>query len=156
MNEKSKSSNFEELTHQFHEKYRTTGIALAISIATLTSAECWFFYKKFLKFNDTTTCFQHILWTCIIVTSICLFASSFILQFLNYYGMKEMAQSFFRAYKFSNDPDDANSKKEMNVRWEKALSCFKIADLLIIIIMCFAVVNFIAVVVYFINYKPPV
>lgn len=156
MPDNSNASNFEDLTHQFHEKYRTTGIALAISLATLASVECWFFYKLFLNFSDKENCIQNILWFCVIVTAICLFGFSFILQFPHYYGMKEIAQSFLRAYKFKIDPGDNTSKNEMNDRWDKAIGFFRKADLVIGIIKYLAVANFITVILYFIIYKPPI
>jgi hypothetical protein len=150
------SSNFEDLTHQFHEKYRTTGIALAISLATFASAECWFFYKLFLNFSDKENCIQNILWICVIVTAICLFGFSFILQFLHYFGMKEMAQSFFHAYKYEINSSDDALKKERNDSWDKARCFFRKADWIIRVIKYLAISNFIAVILYFILYKPNV
>ena len=74
----------EEFTHQFHEKYRTTGIALCISIATVASGECWFFYGLFFKsIKSTGNHIQLILWLSATISAICLFGFSFILQFLS-------------------------------------------------------------------------
>ena len=155
MTDKLTSPKFEDLTHQYHDKYRTTGIALCISLATFASAECWFFYGLFLK---TENSLQSFFCSIVIISAISLFVSSFVLQFLNYYGIKEMAQSFFYAYKLSNGSKDESLKKEMEEKkerkWDKALNYFSNADIAFTWMKWLTIVNFIPAFFYIVRYLP--
>ena len=151
MTDKSTSPKFEDLTHQFHEKYRTTGIALCISLATFASAECWVFYGLFFK---TENCLQSFLCFIVIISAISLFVSSFVLQFLNYYGIKEMAQSFFNAYKLSNGSKDESLQQKKEKKWSKAINYFSKADIAFTWMKWLTIINFISTFLYIVVYQP--
>jgi hypothetical protein len=147
----------EELTHQFHEKYRTSGIALCISLATLASAEGWWFYTLLIKdVINTGSSLQIILCSTVIITAIIIIFSSFLFQFLHYYGMKHMARSFFHAYKvYFRERKDEESKKNTRNEWESAQKYFTAADAVINWpINVSTMVNFITVIVYVLLYQP--
>ena len=159
MPDKCYSDELADLTHRFHEKYRATGIALCISIATVASGECWFFYGLFFEsIKNTSNHIQVILWLSVTISAILLFGLSFILQFLHYHGMKKFSRSFFCAYKSSMEPVDNAPKQEMEKekveKWDKGLEFFKKADWVVKRVQYLAIFNFIAVIFYIVLYQP--
>ncbi len=157
MTDNSKSDKLEDLTHQFHEKYRTSGIALCISLATLASAEGLWFYTLFIKdVKNSCSSSQIILCSIVIISAIILILSSFVFQFLHYYGMKHMARSFFYAYKFNfSEPKDENSKRSAEEEWKSAQQYFTAADEVINWpINASTIVNFITAIGYIVLYQP--
>jgi len=159
MTDNSELDKLEDLTHQFHEKYRTSGIALCISLATLASAEGWWFYTLFTKdVKNTCSSSQIILCSTVIISAIILILSSFLFQFLHYYGMKHMARSFFHAYKFNfrdRERKDEDSKRNAEKEWESAQKYFTAADEVINWpINVSTTVNFITAIVYIVLYQP--
>jgi hypothetical protein len=156
MTDISELEKLEDLTHQFHEKYRTSGIALCISLATLASAEGGWFYTLFIKdVKNTSSSLQIILCSTVIISAIILFLSAFLFQFLNYYGMKHMARSFFHAYKFYVKENNKESKINTNKEWKSAQKYFIAADEVINWpINISTTVNFITAIVYIVLYQP--
>lgn len=148
------SAKFADLTHQYHDKYRTAGIALCISIATVASAEGWWFYGLF-KSDVAIKCdmFQILLCYIVIISAICLFALTFVLQFLNYDGVRHMAHSFFYAYKIS-EKKEKTLKTLKEKEWKSATDYFKKADTVIKWLKVLIVINFSAAIFYIGKYLP--
>lgn len=148
-------NKFTDLTHQFHGAYRASGIALCISLATAASAEGYWFYKL-LKDIELST-FQEKLCLLVIITALLLFAFSFCVQFLHYYGMKHMAKSFYAAYKEENESSKKKLKKwkkEKEKEWEEALCFFKKANKAVCLVMITTICNFIFAIFYLKLYRP--
>ena len=143
-----------DLTHQFHEKYRTSGIALCISLAAVASAESWWFYGLFKDLKNTCNTAQILLWYIVISSAVLLFASSFVLQFYHYYGMKQMAQSFFHAYKLRVSPTDETSRTKMDEQWKASIRHFTNADRVLKGIIFLTVINFLSAMLYIAVYQP--
>ena len=78
MIDNSESDKFADFTHQFHEKYRASGIALCISLAAVASAESWWFYGLFKDVKNACNPYQILLWYIVIISAVLLFASSFV------------------------------------------------------------------------------
>jgi len=154
MTDNSESDKLADLTHHFHEKYRASGIALCISLATVASAEGLWFYNLFKDIISKCNNLQYLLCLITIISAIVLFISSFIYQFIHYHGTKHIARAFFYAYKFSERGDgDSNRNKEKE--WIYSQTYFKIADWIIVwMITAPAIVNFIAAIFYVVLYQP--
>lgn len=148
------SEFYADLTHKYHEKYRTTGIALAISLTAVASAECMVFYKFYHLFSGSESFIQDAFWIVIMTTAISIFSNSFALQFYHYYGMKELSLSFFYKHKYEIDPDDINSKRAIDGSWKKARSYFKKADCCVGCLRWLVILNFLLVFLYFLVFKP--
>ena len=99
---------------------------------------------------------QIILCSTVIISAIILILSSFLFQFLHYYGMKHMARSFFHAYKFNfRERKDEVSKRNTEKEWESAQKYFIAADEVINWpINISTTVNFITAIVYIVLYQP--
>ncbi len=156
MADSSESGKFEELTHDYHEKYRTSGIALCISLATFASAEGWWFYSFFKNVKSASNCSQLNLWYVVIISAIILILSSFVYQFTHYHGMKHLARSFFYAYKFNfSEKKDEESNTNTQKQWESSQIYFKISDRIVAWpITLSAIINVIAAIIYIIVYEP--
>ena len=155
MTDNSGLNKYEDLTHQFHEKYRTTGIALSISLAAFASAEGWWFYGLLECVKRTGNLPQIILYVVAISSAVSLFVLSFILQFRHYDAMKHMARSYYNLYKFIESKEqeekwDVDRKKE----WSNAIGYFDKADKVIAWLKKSAIINFSSAILYLIFYQP--
>ena len=84
-----------ELSNNFHDHYRTIGIALSVSLATAAGTMIWWLYSPiyFVKSGSPVTCCQLILWFVTMLSGLVVFVCSFVIQFLNFKGSMYRARS---------------------------------------------------------------
>ena len=168
MTNNSESNTLADLTHQYHDKYRSAGIALCISLATVASTEGLWFYSFFSKVASKCDMTEILIYDIAVISAILLFGFSFVLQFLNYDGVKHMANSFLNAYKISASKDKALEENKEEVatprceslekfkesEWVSARNYFNKADTIITWLKVLAIVNFSAALCYIVKYRP--
>jgi hypothetical protein len=152
----SELHKYGDLTHEFHEKYRTTGIALCISLAAVASAEGWWFYGFLKDVKNTCALLQILLYFIAISSAGCIFVSSFVLQFRHYDGMKHMARSYYNLYKLIESEEQEKRKwdEDRKKEWDNATGYFDKADKVIIWLKRLAIINFSSAILYIILYQP--
>src|SRR3990172_1353780 len=155
MTDNSELYKYADLTHEFHEKYRTTGIALCIALAAVASAEGWWFYGFLKDIKNTCDLLQILLYFIVIVSAGCVFVSSFVLQFQHYDGMKHMARSYYNLYKFiESKGHEKKWDEDREKEWGKATGYFDKADRVIIWLKRLVIINFSSAILYIILYQP--
>ncbi len=100
----------EDFVHTFHESYRKSGIALAISLATLTASESWWLYGIGIERANACICLS-IVWLASLMTGISVLVLSFYLQYRHYFGMRCQARWAYYRYAQLQGIDDAYGKK---------------------------------------------
>ena len=157
MADNSELFRYGDLTHDFHEKYRTTGIALGISLAAIASAESWWFYGLLESVRNARNLLNVFLYLIVIISAVSVLVSSFILQFRHYDGMKHMARSYFNLYKLiENKGQDGSWDADRKREWDIATDHFDKADKVVVWLKRLAIANLSAAILYMVLYHPPV
>lgn len=135
-----------DLTHRFHEKYRTTGIALCVSLAALAASESWWFYGLLNTVINSQDSCQKILYGLVLLTALAVLFLSFYIQYMHYLGMRNMA----RHYALTMEGKIEEAPKH----WTDGNKIFSCADTWVTCAMWIALVNFIAVLLYITLFRP--
>ena len=163
MTGKSKKETYEHLTHLFHEKYRTSGIALCLSLAAFAVSESWWFYSFHENVIETESYFQILLYASVVLLAPIVIFLSFYVQYRHYQGMKHMARSYYNAYKEEDTKEnEGNSKNEMEKRfkekkdeeWDDGTKFLTKADCGVTGLFWTALVNFVADLFYIVLFTP--
>lgn len=145
--EKNTGVEIRDLTHRFHEKYRASGIALCVSLAALAASESWWFYgflNEVIKSQDSC---QKILYGLVLLTALVALFLSFYIQYMHYLGMWNMARNYALLV-------EKPSSEEAAKHWTGGNKIFSRADTWVTRVMWIALINFLAVIVYIIIFRP--
>lgn len=134
----------ETLVHQFHAKYRESGIALCISLAALVASESWWFYGFFEQLRNKADHYQWAIWLGTMVTALTALFFSFFVQSQHYFGMRYYARFMFSIY-------DRNKDQKLH---DKATQFFNRADRGVELLLGVAFINLLIALSYVGFYQP--